>query len=100
MCIPYYVIYATNILHVDKLQYAMMLTLQAITFYGSVLPIGKLVDKAGRKKPLIAASILLALGIWLFMYGDVAMLYFAFFLFALENSRVHSLPFVASGYCP
>jgi len=86
MCILYYVIYATNVLHVDEFHYAMMLAWQSIIFYGSVLPIGKLVDRIGRKNPLAASSILFAPGVWLFMYGDVPRLYVAFLLIAVGGS--------------
>lgn len=75
MCIPYYVLYASEVLGVDKLQWAVLQTVNSITFYCSLLPVGKMVDKIGRKKPLIFSSISGALGMAMFLHGNPVGLY-------------------------
>lgn len=83
---PFYLIYATDVLHIEAFQYAIALTLQSIAFFASVVPIGKLVDKVGRKGPLIASSFFFTLGMLLFIYADAPRLYAAYLLFALGNA--------------
>ncbi len=75
ICIPYYVLYANEVLGVDELQWAILQTVNSITFYCSLLPVGKLVDKIGRKKPLVLSSTSGALGMALFLHGNPAGLY-------------------------
>ena len=86
MCWPYYVVYATNILHIEEFQWALLSTLYFAAMFSSALPIGKLVDKVGRKKPLIAANVLLMLGMPLFIYGDLWRLALFFVLSGIVSS--------------
>jgi MFS family permease len=81
MCIPYYVLYANKVLGVDEFQWAVLQTVNSITFYCSLLPVGKMVDKIGRKKPLIFSSISGALAMALFLHGNPVGLY-AFSVFS------------------
>ncbi|MEM2250085.1 MAG: MFS transporter [Candidatus Bathyarchaeia archaeon] len=76
MCTPYYVLYASEFLGVNELQWAILQTVNSITFYCSLLPVGKLVDKVGRKKPLVVSSISGAFGMALFLHGNPVGLYF------------------------
>ena len=91
MTVPYYVIFTTTILKVDELQYSTLIAWELAVYYASLLPIGKIIDKIGRKNPLILSSILNIFGIWLFLNGDIPRLYIVYFLFAIGNS----LTFVA-----
>lgn len=76
MCMPYYVLYANQILGVDELHWATLQTLHSIAFYCLLLPVGKLVDTYGKeKKPLILSSIAGAAGMALFMHGNPVGLY-------------------------
>lgn len=88
MCIPYYVLYASKVLGVDELRWAILQTVNSITFYCSLLPIGKMVDKIGRKKPLIFSSISGALGMALFLHGNPVGLYAFSLLSAICNVLV------------
>ncbi|KPV63743.1 MAG: drug efflux system protein MdtG [Candidatus Bathyarchaeota archaeon BA1] len=88
MCHPYYIIYATSILRIEEFQWALLLTWQSAVMFGSALPIGKLVDVTGRKKPLVASSLLFMLGMWLFIYGDVPRLILFFLLAGIGNSLI------------
>jgi len=88
MTVPYYVIYTTTVLKVDELQYSTLIAWELAVYYVSLLPIGKIIDKTGRKNPLMLSSVLNIIGIWLFINGDLPRLYIAYFLFALGNSLV------------
>lgn len=88
MCIPYYVLYASQVLMVDEFQWAILQAFNSIIFYSLLIPIGKLVDVFGRKKPLVLSSISGAIGMTLFMYGDTVGLYVFFTLSAICNALV------------
>jgi MFS family permease len=75
MCMPYYVLYANKVLGVDELQWAILQTFHSIIFYGLLLPVGKLVDFIGRKKPLILSSAFGAAAMVLFIHGNPTGLY-------------------------
>ena len=91
MCIPYYVLYANKVLGVDELRWAVLQTVNSITFYCSLLPVGKLVDTSGRKKPLIFSSIFGALAMALFLHGNPAGLY----AFSAFSAICNALAFTA-----
>lgn len=91
MCMPYYVLYANQVLEVDEFQWAMVQTFYSIILYSLLLPIGKLVDAFGRKKPLILSSIFGALGIALFLHSSPTGLYF----FAASSAVCNALVFTA-----
>ena len=88
MCMPYYVLYASHVLEVGEFQWAMLQTFNSIIFYSLLLPVGKLVDTFGRKKPLIFSSIFGALGIMLFLHGNPTGLYFFVAFSAVCNALV------------
>jgi MFS family permease len=90
MCSPYYVVYATNILKIEKLQWALLITLQSAIIFGSLLPIGKFIDVIGRKKPLVIAPLIGALNMLLFIYGDFLRLT-AFFILAGISNDMYSV---------
>ena len=86
MCMPYYVVYATEILSIEKFQWSLLLTLQSAVMFGSLLPIGKLVDVFGRKKPLVFAHLLFMVAMPFFIYGDFTRLVIFFVFSAIGNS--------------
>jgi len=89
MCMPYYVVYATDVLHIEEFQWALLLTLYFAVMFGSSLPAGKLVEKMGRKRPLIASNIFFMLGMWFFIYGDFWRLVVFFVLSGIGNSLMN-----------
>jgi MFS family permease len=91
MCMPYYVLYASQVLEVGEFQWAMLQTFNSIIFYSLLLPVGKLEDTFGRKKPLILSSIFGALGTMLFLHGNPTGLYF----FAAFSAACNALVFTA-----
>lgn len=88
MCIPYYVLYASQVLKVDEFHWAILQAFNSVIFYSLLLPIGRSVDVFGRKKPLVLSSVSGALGIALFMYGNPMGLYVSFALSAICNALV------------
>jgi MFS family permease len=88
MCIPYYALYANHVLQINEFQWAMLLTWELVLSYGLIIPIGKLVDSFGRKKPLVLSSALFASSMILFLSGDLPSLYTYFALSAIGNALV------------
>jgi MFS family permease len=88
MCIPYYVLYANHVLGIEEFQWAILQTFYSSLFYCLILPIGKLVDVFGRKKPLILSSACFALSMILFLYSDFFKLCIFFALTAIGNALV------------
>ena len=88
MCIPYYALYANHFLNVGEFQWAMLHTWESIVFYCAAIPVGKLVDFFGRKKPLVLSSVFSAVGIGLFLSGDLFSLYIFFTFSALCNALI------------
>lgn len=88
MCIPFYTLYAIHALHVDAFQWALLHIWELIILYVVTLPIGRLVDVFGRKKPLLLSSMVFATAIALFIVGDVFKLYIFFALSAVGNALV------------
>jgi MFS family permease len=88
MCNRYYVIYATKVLSIEEFQWAMLLALQSAIVFGSLLPIGKIVDVFGRKKPLVVTHLLFMLAMPFFIYGNFVRLIIFFTLSGIGNSML------------
>ncbi len=67
---PYVSVYAKYVLGLSELQWSMVLTVLFIAMILVALPIGKMVDKFGRKTPLLWANVCLALSMVLLVPGD------------------------------
>ena len=74
MCSLYLIVYATEILNIPDIEWAVLMTWFSVVNVVTALPCGKIVDKIGRKKPLIAAWILFIPGLIGFVYGDIIIL--------------------------
>jgi MFS family permease len=88
MCIPFYTLYAIQVLHVNPFQWALLLVWESVVLYVVMLPTGRLIDVFGRKKPLLLSSVLFAAAITLFMTGSMLRLYIFAALSALGNALV------------
>ncbi|MEM2917262.1 MAG: MFS transporter [Candidatus Bathyarchaeia archaeon] len=77
MITPYVVVYAVRVLHVGEFEWSLILTFLFVVMIVSALPCGKLIDKVGRKKPLLFGYLLLIPAIWLVIYGDLFKLFLA-----------------------
>jgi len=72
---PYVSVYAKYALGLNELQWAIVMTVLFVTMIVVALPIGKMIDKFGRKIPLILSSVSLLLSMVLLVYGDFARLF-------------------------
>jgi DHA1 family tetracycline resistance protein-like MFS transporter len=86
MCSPFLVVYATKVLAIDGVHWAMILALIVAMRLVSALPIGKIVDKYGRRVPLALSLLLLSPSALLFIVGDFARLLVFSLLFGIGNS--------------
>ena len=86
MCIPYFVVYATNILQVKEFTWAIIMAFYSGSMILSSLPSGKLVDKIGRKKPALISWVLLAFFPPFFLLGGVYLLLAGFLCFGVSNA--------------
>jgi MFS family permease len=71
---PFMPVYAIRELLVSEVLWGLMLTTIPITTIASSIPAGKLIDKVGRKKPLLIATASFALSAYLFVLGGLPIL--------------------------
>jgi len=74
---PYFVVYALNVLQIEKFDWSLILTSLFIAMIILSLPAGKLIDKVGRKIPLLVSYMFMVPATLLFVYGDLFKLYVA-----------------------
>jgi len=82
---PFFVVYALDELHISEADWPLALTLLFVTMMIASLPMGKLIDKVGRKVPLLTAHLLFVPPLLLFVYGDLLKLFVALPLFGLAQ---------------
>jgi MFS family permease len=86
MCIPYQVVYATKVLHIEEFNWALVMMWYTASMIFLALPSGKLADKIGRKKPAFVSWVLLALFPLLFLAGGLYILFVAYLFFGASNA--------------
>ncbi len=86
MTFSYLLVYAKEILYIDEFNWALLMMWFTASMILSALPAGKLADRVGRKKPLVASWILLAAYPLLFAFGNLSLLYLAFLFFGVSNA--------------
>jgi len=86
MLMPYLVVYATQTLHIDGFNWALLMTWFTASMILSSLPCGKLTDKIGRKMPLAVSWVCLSLFPLLFLFGDLRVLFVAYLMFGISNA--------------
>jgi MFS family permease len=86
MLLPYLVVYATEVLHIDGFNWALLMTWYTTSMILSSLPCGKLTDKIGRKMPLAVSWACLSLFPLLFLLGDLRVLFVAYLMFGISNA--------------
>ncbi|WNZ29625.1 MAG: MFS transporter [Candidatus Bathyarchaeota archaeon] len=95
MCSIYLVVYATEILNIPELNWAILMSWFSIVNVVTALPCGKIVDKIGRKKPLIVAWVLFIPGLVGFVYGNAIIIAISLLCFGvaliLANSAYPAL---------
>jgi MFS family permease len=74
-----------SVLHLSQLDWALVSTALFIVMILAAVPIGKAIDKIGRKIPLLLSLVILVPGILLFAYGNLATVYVAMPLIGLTQ---------------
>lgn len=86
MTFSYLVVYATDFHQIDTTSWAILMMWFTASMILFSIPSGKLADKIGRKKPLLASWIFLGAYPLLFIYGTLPGLYLAFLFFGVSNT--------------
>jgi DHA1 family tetracycline resistance protein-like MFS transporter len=64
-------------LHIGQADWALVNTILFVSMILVAIPIGKAIDRYGRKTPLCLSSLLFALAVLIFIYADLPMLFLA-----------------------
>lgn len=71
MCSLNLIFYATDVVNITDFEWAALMTWFYVVNILSALPCGKIVDRFGRKKPLMIAWLLFIPGLIAFIYGNI-----------------------------
>jgi len=83
-------VYAKDVLHVPEEQWWFVYIPLLLTMIAASIPIGKSIDRIGRKKPLILAPIIFGLGTLTFVNGNLFTIMIAMVMFGLAQLLVRS----------
>jgi MFS family permease len=83
-------VYARDVLSISKSQWWLVFIPLTITMIVASIPVGKAIDRFGRKIPLILGLALLDAGLSTFLFGDFLLLTIAMILFGLGQLLVMS----------
>ncbi len=86
----YTVVYAVEDLGLLRPEWSLVLVVLFVAMIVLAIPIGKLVDKVGRKIPLLLSYAILAPAILLFIYGDLYRLFLSLILLGLSQLMMFS----------
>ena len=67
---PVFTLYVVQDLKIDPVSYSYIMTTMFASMIIVAIPVGKLIDKIGKKKPLVAAGLIAVLWVPLALYGD------------------------------
>lgn len=90
MISTYTVIYAVEDIGLTRTEWALVLMVLFITMIAAALPVGKFIDKIGRKVPLLASYVILVPAVLLFVHGDLPRLFIAMPLLGLTQLLMFS----------
>jgi len=86
----YFVIYAVEELLIDKAVWPLILTALFVTMIVLAVPMGKIIDKFNRKLPLLGAYVMFGVSMWLFVNGDLFMLFVSLVLVGAAQVMMNS----------
>ncbi|MCW4052479.1 MAG: MFS transporter [Candidatus Bathyarchaeota archaeon] len=84
------VVYATKVLLIDQITWAIIIALVPITTIILAIPVGKLVDKIRRKIPILASILIFGLSMWLFVNGDLTKVAVSLILLGAGNVMLNA----------
>jgi MFS family permease len=90
MISAYTVVYAVEDIGLTRVEWSLILMVLFITMIAVAVPVGKLIDKVGRRIPLLVSYALIAPGVLLFVYGDMRRLLIAMPLLGLGQLMMFS----------
>jgi MFS family permease len=85
-CQMYFVVYATNVLNLDKFQWAIVTAFMSVSVAVPAILAGSRMDVAGRKRYLIISLLLYAPAMLIFLNASFNTLLISFFLFGLAQT--------------
>ena len=77
---PFFVVYAVKDLGIPESDWWILMTFLSLVIIVFAIPCGKLIDKVGRKKPLLLSYALTALAMLFFVFGDEFRIFIAMLL--------------------
>jgi len=80
MVSPFFVVYAVDELGIPESDWWILMTFLSLVIIVFAIPCGKLIDKVGRKKPLLLSYALTALAMLFFVFGDEFRIFIAMLL--------------------
>jgi len=84
------VIYATRVLLIDEVTWGLLLAILPVTTILLALPMGKVVDKIKRKTPILVATLIFGLAMWIFVNGDLTRVAVALILLGAGNVMMNA----------
>jgi len=76
---------ADSVLHISQTDWALVNTVLFVSMLIVALPIGKAIDRYGRRLPLVLSFLVFIPGVLLFAYGDLTRLFIAFPLMGIAQ---------------
>jgi len=90
MIFTFIVVYAVEDIGLTRPEWSLILMVLFVTMILVALPVGKLIDRVGRKIPILMSYVLLAPAILLFVYGSFLRLFIALVLMGLVQLLMFS----------
>ena len=87
---PIFVLYAVEDLGIGPVNWSLIMTTLFVSMIALAIPCGKLIDKFGKRRPLLLAYPLMVMAMLLFVYGDLVRLYVAMPLVGLMQILFYS----------
>ena len=84
------VVYATKVLLIDQITWAIIIALVPITTIILAIPVGKLVDKIRRKIPILVSVLIFGLSMWIFVNGDLTKVALSLILLGAGNVMLNA----------
>ncbi len=85
------IFYATEVLKIKEFEWAVLMSWFSAVSLFLALPCGKIIDKIGKRKPLLMAWLLFLPSMTIFVYGNLNLLFVCFLFLGLASTLVFTL---------